>query len=339
MNTNSKRHSGRKMVLYPLKFEPIYQYRLWGGRRLADLLTAPLPGNGPIGEAWILSDRKDYQSLIANGPLKGQTINQLMEKEQEQLLGKLAGQFKRFPLLLKFLDVHEMLSVQVHPSDSKKDYLPVGEHGKTEAWVVLEAGPDSRIYAGLKPGTTADNLKQSLTNGTVADHLSYFTPKPGDGVFIPAGTVHSLGGDVVVFEVQQNSDVTFRLYDWNHIDKKTGNPRSLQVDQALACIDFKQGATKPVVPVVEAITPVCNKMLFDCKHFHLYRLQGKSSFTVGGIGLPRILVCIDGDGQIEYDGTIYIIGKGDVFLLPAVVGVCTFKPRSSVTLLEIALPE
>jgi mannose-6-phosphate isomerase len=338
MSTKAQKHSGSKMLLYPLKFEPIYQYRLWGGRHLADLLTAPLPGKGPIGEAWILSDREGHQSLVANGPLKGHTINQLMEKEQEQLLGKLAGHFKRFPLLLKFLDVHEMLSVQVHPSDLKKDYLPVGEHGKTEAWVVLEAGADSRIYAGLKPGTTADNLKQSLTNGTIADHLSYFTPKPGDGVFIPAGTVHSLGGDVVVFEVQQNSDVTFRLYDWNHIDKKTGKPRSLQVDRALACIDFKQGAIQPIVPQLQEIAPVKREQFFYCEHFHLWRLEGKSPFTVGGIGAPRVLVCTDGDGQIEYDGAIYIIGKGDVFLLPAGVGVCTLKPRKAVTLLEIALP-
>ena len=339
MKTKTKKSSGSQTVLYPLQFEPIYQYRLWGGRHLSDLLTVPLPGDGPIGEAWILSDREDHQSLVANGPLKGQTINQLMEKEQEQLLGKLAGHFKRFPLLLKFLDVHEMLSVQVHPSDLQRNYLPVGEHGKTEGWVVLEAGADSRIYAGLKPGTTADNLKQSLTNGTIADHLSYFTPKQGDGVFIPAGTVHSLGGDVVVFEVQQNSDVTFRLYDWKHIDKKTGKPRSLQVDQALACIDFTQSATNPVVPVVEAIAPVRNEMLFHCEHFDLWRFQGQSPFTVGGIGVPRVLVCTDGDGQIDYDGTIYTIGKGDVFLLPAVAGVCTFKPRNAVTLLEIALPE
>jgi len=331
MSKNAQKHPMSQIPLYPLKFEPIYQYRLWGGRHLADLLTAALPGNGPIGEAWILSDREDHQSLVINGPLKGQTINQLMENEQEQLLGKLAGYFKRFPLLLKFLDVHEMLSVQVHPSDLNKDYLPVGENGKTEAWVVLKAGPDSRIYAGLKPGTTADNLKQSLTNGTIADHLSYFTPEAGDGVFIPAGTVHSLGGDVVVFEVQQNSDVTFRLYDWNHIDKKTGKPRSLQVDQALACIDFTQSATKPVVPVVEAIAPVRNEMLFHCEHFDLWRLQGLSPFTIGGIGVPRVLVCTEGDGQIEFGGTIYIIGKGDVFLLPAVIGVCTFKPKRAVT--------
>ena len=124
------------------------------------------------------------------------------------------------------------------PSDANKDLLPAGETGKTEAWVVLEAEKESRIYAGLKPGTTADDLRRALTNGTVADHLACFTPKPGDGVFIPAGTVHTLGDDIVVFEIQRNSDVTFRLYDWGHVDAKTGKPRELEVDQALACIDF-----------------------------------------------------------------------------------------------------
>jgi mannose-6-phosphate isomerase len=234
-----------QILLYPLRFEPIYQYRLWGGRRLADLLTAPLPGDGPIGEAWVLSDRDDHESHVANGPLKGRTIGQLLEQSPEQLLGKLARRFRRFPLLLKFLDAREMLSVQVHPADARTDLLPAGETGKTEAWVVLEAGPESRIYAGLKPGTTADDLRRALTSGTVTDHLVCFTPKPGDGVFIPAGTVHALGGDVVVFEVQQNSDVTFRLYDWDHVDAKTGQPRALQVDQALACIDFVGGG-RPV---------------------------------------------------------------------------------------------
>jgi len=335
----TKRKSINQIPLYPLHFEPIYQYRLWGGRHLADLLTVPLPGDGPIGESWILSDRDDHQSVVSNGPLKGQTIGQLMRKEQENLLGKLAWRFKRFPLLLKFLDVHEMLSVQVHPSDLQRNYLPVGEHGKTEAWVVLEAGPDSRIYAGLKPDTTADNLQQSLTNGTIDDHLACFTPKSGDGVFLPAGTVHSLGGDVVVFEVQQNSDVTFRLYDWDHIDSKTGKHRALQVDQAIKCIDFAQGAIQPVVPLVEGIIPVRRELFFYCEHFHLWLLHGQSPFTVGEINAPRVLVCTDGDGKIEYNNTDYTIGKGDIFLLPAVVGACTFKPQSAVTLLVIALPE
>src|SRR5580658_4687028 len=156
--------------LYPLRFEPIYQYRLWGGRRLADLLSATLP-SGPIGEAWILSDRDEHPSVVANGSLKGQTICRLLKEFPEELLGKLAGRFGRFPLLLKFLDAREMLSVQVHPADARADLLPAGETGKTEAWVVLEAGKESRVYAGLKPGTNAADLRQSLATGRMADDL------------------------------------------------------------------------------------------------------------------------------------------------------------------------
>ena len=150
------------LLLYPLKFEPIYQYRLWGGRRLADLLAVPLPGDGPIGEAWLLSDRDDHQSRVTNGPLQGLTIGQVLAQYPEPLMGQLAGHFRRFPLLLKFLDVHETLSVQVHPSDAQTALLPEGESGKTEAWVVLQAGTESRVYAGLRPGTTADGLRRAL---------------------------------------------------------------------------------------------------------------------------------------------------------------------------------
>ena len=328
-----------QMLLYPLRFEPIYQYRLWGGRRLAGVLTATLPGEGPIGEAWVLSDRDDHASRVADGPLKGRTIAQLLEQFPEYVMGKLAGRFRRFPLLLKFLDAREMLSVQVHPADSHTDLLPAGETGKTEAWVVLEAGPESRIYAGLKPGTTEATLRQALTDGGVADHLACFTPKPGDGVFIPAGTVHALGGDIVVFEVQENSDVTFRLYDWNHVDAKTGKPRALHVDRALACIDFGKCAGGLVAPVVEATEPVERERLFRCEHFRLSRLRGQSPFTVGASGVPSVLVSIEGAGQVEHGGAAYAIGKGDVFLLPAVLGACTFRPSSAVSVLEIEIPE
>ena len=155
----------------------------------------------------------------------------------------------------------------------------------------------------------------------MADHLPSFTPKPGDAVFMPAGTVHSLG-DVVVFEVQENSDVTFRLYDWDRDDPKTGKPRPLQVDQALACIDYAQGAIGPVEPVVEATKPVLRERLFAVRPFPVWRTRGESPFTVGAAGAPRVLVCIDGDGRLEHDGTTYAIGKGDVMLLPAVVGAC-----------------
>jgi mannose-6-phosphate isomerase len=263
----------------------------------------------------------------------------LLQQFPKQLLGKLAGRFPRFPLLLKFLDVHEMLSVQVHPTKANTNLLPAGETPKTEAWVVLEAGTQSRIYAGLEPDTTEADLRRALTNGTVADDLACLTPKPGDAIFLRAGTVHSLGGDLVVFEIQQNSDVTFRLYDWDHIDPKTGKPRALEVDKAMACIDFAEGPVGRVRPVVETTTPVEREKLFHCEHFWLWRLRGQLPFTVGAVNLPRVLVCVDGTGLIEHGGATYAVGKGDVFLLPAMIGKCVFRPRGEVNLLEIAIPD
>jgi mannose-6-phosphate isomerase len=241
-------------------------------------------------------------------------------------------------LLLKFLDARELLSVQVHPSDKQTDYLPANEQGKTEAWVVLEAGARSRVYAGLKEGVTQDDLLQSLGNKCVSEHLASFSPRPGDAVFLPAGIVHSLG-DLVVFEVQQNSDVTFRLYDWDHIDAKTGKPRDLQVKQAMACIDYTQTNVGPVTPVVETMMPVLRERIFQCEHFVLWRLRGELPFEVGAVEIPRVLVCLDGKGQLEHNGDLYPVNKGDVLLLPAVVGICPFQPLGDVCLLEIALPE
>jgi mannose-6-phosphate isomerase len=312
------------MTLYPIRFEPIFQYRLWGGRRFEGLLAAPLP-DGPIGEAWILSDRDDHASRVAEGPLQGQTLTQLMARFQQSLMGKLAGRFPRFPLLLKFLDATEMLSVQVHPS---------GKDGKTEAWVVLEAGEKSRICAGLEPGTTAEGLRAAIANGTLAGRLACFTPKPGDAVFTPGGTVHSLGGDVVVFEIQQNSDVTYRLFDWNHRDKN-GKPRELQVHQALACVNFAESSAGLVAPVVESTS---RERLFRCEHFLLWRLHGSVPFAVGAADEPRVLVCIEGSGGVECGPSSYQLKKGDVMLLPAQAGECTFHPNGTATLLEAAIP-
>jgi len=195
----------------------------------------------------LLSDRDEHPNRVTDGPLKGRTIAELMELSPKSILGKFAQRFRRFPLLLKFLDVHQMLSVQVHPQDGKADLIPKGETGKTEAWVVLEAEPASRVYAGLKPGATAADLRV-LSERTLDNYLASFTPQRGQGIFIEAGVVHSLGNGVVVFEVQENSDVTFRLYDWGHIDPKTGRTRALQVEKALECVDLKQARLrKPVL--------------------------------------------------------------------------------------------
>jgi mannose-6-phosphate isomerase len=325
-------------LFYPLRFQPIYQYRLWGGRRLAHLLAAPLPPGDPIGEAWVLSDRVDHPSRVANGPLEGSTIGELIAQSPDQILGSLAGRFARFPVLLKFLDVRDRLSVQVHPSDSQGKYLPDGEPGKTEAWVVLETGPDSRIYAGLKHATTERGLREAITNGTIADDLASFTPNAGDCVFVKAGTVHSLR-DIVVFEAQQNSDVTFRLYDWDHVDPRTGRHRDLQVEAALDCISFPQVAVIPIESVVEELAPVMREQLFLREQFGMSRVSAESPFVVGAPETARVLVCIAGDGAVEHNGAEYPIRKGDVMLLPAVVGACPCRPHQRMTVLEISLPD
>jgi mannose-6-phosphate isomerase len=327
-----------QLPMYPMRFAPIFQYRLWGGRRLASAFHAPLPIDGPVGEAWILSDRDDHASRVADGPLEGRTLGQLLKESAEQILGTRGRHLRRFPLLLKFLDAEQMLSVQVHPSDAHAELLPAGETGKTEAWVVLEAEKESRIYAGLKSAATLDTLRRAVTDGKVVDALGSFTPKPGDAVLLPAGTVHSLGGGVVVFEIQQNSDVTFRLYDWNHVDAKTGQPRALQVDAALSCIDVAKGPVRPVTPFVEETIPR-RERLFRCEQFSLWRVRSSSPFDVGAVGAARVLVCIEGTGNIEHAGAGYPVRRCDALLLPAGLGPCVFRPERMVTLLEIALPE
>jgi mannose-6-phosphate isomerase len=328
--------------LYPLRFGPIYQSRLWGGRQLQDLLSVPLPDEGPIGEAWVLSDRLEHASRVVDGPLAGWTLQDVLHAAPAELLGDGAPDFARFPLLLKFLDAHETLSVQVHPSDEQAEHLRDDgaeiEHGKTEAWVVLAAGEHSRVYAGLQPGTHVEDLG-TLTSATVPEHLASFVPKPGDAVFLPAGTVHCLGGDTVVFEVQQNSDVTFRLFDWDRVDPATGNPRALQVDEALACVDMTEGVVLPVVPIVESVEPVRRERLFSCEQFGVWRLAGGSPFSVGAHGKARVVVSIDGQAELDHDGDSYTLSRGDVLVLPAVVGACVVRPIGQTTVLELSLPE
>jgi mannose-6-phosphate isomerase len=317
--------------LYPLRFTPLFQYRLWGGRALAEFMDTALPGDDPIGEAWILSDRAEMASVVAHGALSGTTLSDLMQSRKADILGKHAPQFSRFPLLLKFLDVEKMLSVQVHPRDDQHDLIPEGDTGKTEAWVVLRAGPNGRIYAGLKPGTTPHDLA-TLTAASADTFLPSFTPEPGQAVMIEAGTVHSLGDGVIVFEVQENSDTTFRLFDWDHVDAKTGKPRPLQVEKALAAIDFNQGA---VVPRAEGTAGV----LLDDSHFRLTRWKRQEAFAVGAPDDPRVLVCAQGRGRIAAGGHETSIKRGEVVLVPAALGLAQVRPDAPMTLFEIAIPE
>jgi mannose-6-phosphate isomerase len=325
--------------LYPLRFEPIFLYRLWGGRRLADFFGRSLPDDGPIGEAWVLSDRDDHPSRVLAGRLAGTPLPELVQRFGRRLLGAAADQHRRFPLLLKFLDARETLSVQVHPADHHTHLLPAGERGKTEAWVVLDAASESRVYVGLRPGTRRDDLHRSLRDQTVEEHLASFTPQVGDCLFLPAGVVHALGGGVVLFEVQQNSDVTFRLHDWGRRDPKTGLGRELHIEQALACTDFAHLSHGPVVPHPEQTAPVHRERLVACAYFQLWRWHGRLPFTVGAAGVCRVVVCVAGSAQLAYGGEEHPLRPGDVVLLAAELGPCLCQPTEDVTILECGLAD
>ncbi|MBY0523721.1 MAG: class I mannose-6-phosphate isomerase [Gemmataceae bacterium] len=313
--------------LYPLRFEAIFQHRLWGGRRLGEFLRQPLPDDGPIGEAWVLSDQPDQPTRVANGPLRGQTLRQLMEHSRNGLLGPDAAKHERFPLLLKFLDARDTLSVQVHPDDHHEHLLPPGQRGKTEAWVVLHAEPGSCIYVGFKPGVGPRELRQAMKEQRVAECLASFAPRAGDCVFLPAGTVHALGSGLLLFEVQQNSDVTFRLHDWDRIDAKTGTPRQLHVEEALACIDFSMHSGRPVVPVREGDGSLARERLVSCKHFRLWRRRTRQPVAVGGAGRCTILTCTQGAAELQCGNQSETIRCGDVWLLPAAVANCRLVPN------------
>lgn len=324
--------------LYPLRFEPIHQYRPWGSQRLSRLFSRPLPDIDSIGEVWLLSDRDEQVSVVTNGPLKGRSLGELLALFPLELLGERSRHFDHFPLLLKYLDVRTQLSVQVHPSDAHPKLIPSGDTGKTEAWIVIEAGPTARVFAGWKSVVSPASVRAAIANGTVADLLASFTPKAGDAILIPAGTVHSLS-DVVVFEAQQNSDVTFRLYDWDHIDPRTGQRRALQIDQALACINFEQRAVDPIVPIAAGSWPLLRETLVECEQFGVTRIRGSLPFHVGAIQEPSVLMCLAGEGSLEYAGRVYPFAKSDLLLVPAIAGRCLCQPQGMVTVLEISLQE
>jgi mannose-6-phosphate isomerase len=323
--------------LCPLRFQPLPKTALWGGRRLVDLIGLPLPVDDLIGEAWVLSDEGSQLSRVADGPFQGRTLRELLSGAAERILGPVARRHRRFPLLLKFIDAHDALSVQVHPHDRHTEFVPPGEQGKTEAWVVLHAEPGSRIYAGLKPGTTEDHVRRALDEKCLAECLHWFEPKAGDCVFLPAGTVHALGAGVVIFEVQQSSDITFRLHDWDRVDAKTKKPRDLHIPQSLACIDYDCGPCGPVTPTVESRAPVLREQLVSCEYFTLWRHRGERPFTAGAAGKCRVLVGVDGEAQVELRDRVYPLNRGDVLLVPAELGVVTCRPQGLVTVLECGL--
>ncbi len=328
------------MTLYPLRFEPLFKHNLWGGRRLPAFLNRTPPHDDPIGEAWVLSDVDGSHSRVADGPLEGATLRELLARDPARIVGKAPAPHGKFPLLLKFIDARQELSVQVHPNDHHAAKLGPGFFGKTEAWVILEADPDtSKIYAGFAKGMTADKFRTALREKTTPATLHSFTPKPGDCVFLEAGTVHAIGANILLFEVQQTSDITYRLSDWDRVDAKTGQPRQLHIDEGLVCADFARGPCDPVRPTVEEAEGVRREKLVGCQYFTLERDTSRIPFRVGAKGECRAVVCIGGAGEIEWRGKRYPIAVGDTVLLPAEVGETACLPKREIVVLECGLGE
>src|SRR4051794_27723594 len=222
-------------MLYPLKFRPIFKERVWGGRNIERLFGKKLPENLTIGESWEITDRPEGVSEIENGPLAGKTLRRLMENHREALLGPSKAVTERFPLLIKILDAQEKLSIQVHPP--AKVAAQFGDEAKTEMWYIADATPEADLYVGLKKGTTRPDFEEAITSGTVAERVHRIPVKAGDVMFLPSGRLHAIGAGNVIFEIQQNSDTTYRVFDWNRMGTD-GKPRELHVPQSLASIDF-----------------------------------------------------------------------------------------------------
>jgi mannose-6-phosphate isomerase len=321
-------------VLTPLILAPIYRSYLWGGRRFETALGRTLPGQGVFAESWQLVDRGADQSVVAVGPLAGSTLGDLVSAHGRELLGRHAPR-KAFPLLFKFLDACQDLSVQVHPDDARAARLGTPDLGKTEAWYVIDAAPGSRIYAGLAAGVTREAFAAALRAGRCDEAIHSFPVRAGDCVFIPAGTVHAIGAGLLVAEIQQSSDVTFRLHDWNRVGPD-GKPRALHVEEGL------EATTRlgPVAPVAAAITadPAVQRLV-ACDYFVFDEVVPNGCWEVGGDDGCHFLAVIAGSVALEDRWGLPPLRGGDCVLLPASIG----RQRLSSTapgakLLHVSLP-
>lgn len=301
-------------ALYPLTFKPIFKERVWGGRSLERLYRKPLPIGAPIGESWEISDRPGDASVIAHGPLAGKDLHWLVENHRADLLGHARLEGGRFPLLIKLLDAQEKLSLQVHPPAARAAEFP-GDP-KTEMWFIAEATPGAELYVGLKPGVTRDDFEQRIRDGTVAECFHQVPVRAGDAMFLPSGRVHAIGAGLVIFEIQQNSDTTYRVFDWNRVGLD-GQPRDLHVAPSLASIDFND--FEPALAVGEETSGVNCRIRKLVSHplfnVELIRAQGEDVIPLPASRM-QIIGVITGEVRVSGSSTP-VLRAGDFCLLPA----------------------
>ena len=302
-------------MLYPLIFHPLFKERVWGGRKLAEIYHKPLPPGVPIGESWEISDRPGDVSVIANGPLAGQDLHWLVERHAPELLGATQRAHGRFPLLIKILDAQETLSLQVHPPPAKAAEL--GGESKTEMWYIADAAPGAEIFVGLKRGVTRADFERKIQAGAVADCLHRLSVQPGDAMFLPSGRVHAIGAGLVIFEIQQNSDTTYRVFDWNRVGLD-GKPRALHLDQSLASIDFNDFEPALIRGEPAETGPATAQTLVSNPLFkvEVCRLQTGQSMLFS-LSNPRIIGLLEGR-VVAADGVNSVeLGKGQFCLVPS----------------------
>ncbi len=343
-------------MLYPYKFTPLLQERVWGGNALEHYGKSVPPGKR-IGESWEISDRDEVQSVISNGPDKGKTLRQQIEAHGAQLLGSnclpgsgrarspsapsasdsatlSSSQPTRFPLLVKLIDARERLSLQVHPPPALAAKFK-GEP-KTEMWYVLEADQDAHLIAGFRRGVNAADFMRSLEgvkdSKPIIDYVYRFQVLPGDVFFVPSGRLHAIDAGVVLVEIQQNSDTTYRVYDWGRVGLD-GKPRQLHTRESLVCIDFKDYEPKKQRPTVERRGVNGLWRLIECEYFHVHRLDLTNAWPDRCDGSTfHILTCLSGAlGLVTPDGKEDRINVGEFILLPAALGFYTLTPLAENT--------
>lgn len=317
------------MKFYPLQFEPIFKERIWGGEKLKTVLNKPITSS-TIGESWELSTVKGDVSVVANGEWKGKSLMDLINDYPNEILGtEVYARFgMEFPLLFKYLDAREDLSIQVHPNDAlaKKRH---NSFGKTEMWYIMQADADARIIVGFKENSNANEYLEHLNNKTLLAILDDVKVAPGDVFFLETGTVHAIGAGLVVAEIQQTSDITYRLYDFDRVDA-AGATRELHVDLALEAINYNTVETKKEY---SKSVNKSNKMV-DCPYFttNFIPLDGKITLNKDGKTFT-VYMCVEGEFEIEYNESTVWYKKGDTVLIPA--GIKGFILNGKASILEI----
>lgn len=332
--------------LYPFKFAPYAKEVVWGGSSLVSGFgkTVPMGEDGKpsadsshIGETWEVSDMPERLSVVSNGFLAGNDISDLMETYMGEIVGDNAFDYYniQFPLLIKLLDICGRLSVQVHPDDVTAGER-YGSYGKTEFWYVIDAKPDAEVYMGFRRDTSAAELYEACKAGTAQELMNVFHPRKGDFFFVEAGTVHAAAGGVIIAEVQESSDITFRLYDWGR-ENNPATRREMHLEEALDCIDFKQ--YDELKYHGHAGKGVCS--IASCNHFGINSIDLTAPRNVNREEIESFVVyiCTEGAAAIDADGETYTLGRGETILVPAAVDEFTVRPVSEGThVLEVYLP-